>query len=180
MDKKYTEIEFGLGARIEECVNELLEYKEKGELVFGTFNGYKLYSDSVTMDSAYKEITGKTKQEFDDCAKKQHEEYKKQKQEHLDTIPEQAKHWMEEGRKVLDKSKWALWDRMVPVRLHDLYQGTELKYCLDVVKILDNGTLEDAKKEIECQGHSGMSFGLVCAMVKEFSQRGEEFADYVR
>ena len=173
MDNKYTKIDFFPGRNIEECVNELLNYKEKGELVFGIFNGHKLYSDTVTMDNAYKEITGNTKKEFDDYIKKQ-------KQKHIKSIPEKSRFWMEKGREILDSSKWEFWDKMVPVRLYDLYQGMELKCCLDIVDILKNGTLEEAKKEIENQGHSGMSFGLVCSMVKEFSPRGEEFFNYVR
>ena len=56
----------------------------------------------------------------------------------------------------------------------------ELGCCLEIIKILQNGTLEEAKREIDSQGHSGMSFGLVCAMVKEFSPRGQEFMEYVR
>ncbi|MNT82855.1 hypothetical protein D3C72_2226450 [compost metagenome] len=57
----------------------------------------------------------------------------------------------------------------------------ELGACLDIVNILNNnGPLDEAKKTIESQGHTGMSFGLVCAMVKEFSDRGEEFVNYVR
>lgn len=180
MSKNYREIDFFPGRNIKECVNELLEYKAKGELVFGVFNGHKLYSDTVTMDSAYREITGKTEKEYNDYLKKQHEEYEKQKQEHIDAIPYKSKIWMEKGREILDKSKWELWDKIVPIRLNDLYQGMELKCCLDIVEILKKGTLEEAKKEIENQNHSGMSFGLVCSMVKEFSPRGEEFVNYVR
>ena len=180
MDNKYTEIYFYPGRNIEECVNELLRYKEKGKLVFGVFNGHKLYSDTVTMDSAYKEIAGNTKKEFDDYIKKQNEEYQRQKQEHIKAIPKKAKLLMDKGREILDKSKWKLWDKIVPIRLNDLYQGMELKCCLDIVEILNKGTLEEAKREIESQGHSGMSFGLVCSMVKEFSLKGEEFVNYVR
>lgn len=47
MIKNYREIHFFLGRNIKECVNELLEYKAKGELVFGNFNGHKLYSDTI-------------------------------------------------------------------------------------------------------------------------------------
>lgn len=180
MNKEYVEIEFSPGRNVEECVNELLGYKEKGELVFGTFNGHKLYSDTITMDSAYKEITGNTKREFDDYIKKQNQEYQIEKQEHINSIPEKSRLWMEKGREVLEESKWELWDKIVPIRLNDLYRGMELKYCLDIVEILNEGTLEEAKKEIENQGHSGMSFGLVCSMVKEFSPKGEEFVNFVR
>ena len=60
MDK----IEFSLGSTIEQAVNELLNYKEQGKLVYGKFNGVFLYSDTVTIDSAYREITGKSQAKF--------------------------------------------------------------------------------------------------------------------
>jgi len=57
----------------------------------------------------------------------------------------------------------------------------ELGNCLDIVEVLNNdGTFDDAKKLLDDQGHSGMSFGLVCAMVSEFCDRGNEFVDYVK
>jgi hypothetical protein len=180
MDNQYKEIEFCVGRNIDECVNELLVYKNKGELVFGNFNGHKLYSDSVTIDSVYKEITGSIKKEFDENIRKQNEEYERQKQEHIDSIPEKTKMWMQKGREILEKDKLELWDKIVPIRLNDLYQGMELKCCLDIIKILKDGTLEEAKKEIENQNHSEMSFNLVRSMVKEFSTRGQEFFDYVK
>jgi hypothetical protein len=66
MDKNYEKIEFILGSTIEEAVNKLLNYRDIGELVCGEFNGVILYSDTVTMDSAYRKITGKSKAEFDE------------------------------------------------------------------------------------------------------------------
>ena len=87
---------------------------------------------------------------------------------------------MKKGREVLDKSKRELWDRIVPIRLNDLYQGMELKSCLDIVEILNKGTFEDAKKELETQKHTEMSFELICSMIKDFSPKGEEFIDYLR
>lgn len=176
----YKEINFPCGASIEKCVNELAKYKAKGELVFGTFNGHKLYSDTVTLDSAFKQITGKTKKEFDDKIKKRNEEYEKQKQEHIDNIPRLAQYWMEKGREILDRSKWEYWDRIVPVRLNDLYQGMELKQCLDIVILLKEDKFEEAKELIYNQGHSGMSFGLICSMIREFSDKGEKFVSLVR
>jgi hypothetical protein len=66
MDKKYEQVEFLLGSTIEHIVNELLSYREKGKLAVAKFNGVTLYSDTVTLDSAYLEITGITKTEFDE------------------------------------------------------------------------------------------------------------------
>ena len=180
MDKKYIEIDFMVGSTIEECVNELLKYKKSGKLAFGIFSGHKLYSDTVTLDNAYKEITGKTKKEYDEELKRQSEEYKRQEEEYAAKIPSLTTFWIEKGKEILDEEKWDFWSEIVPIRLNDLYKGKELECCLDIVKILNNnGTLEEAREKISSQGHSGMSFGLVRAMVVEFCSRGKEFADFV-
>lgn len=181
MGKTYEEIGFFAGNTIEEAVNELLGYREKGRLVSGKFNGAVLYSDTVTLDSAYQAITGKTKAECDKEEQERRERREKEKQEHEAKIPELTKVWMEKGREILTEDKWEKWDKIVPIRLNDLYRGMELGHSLDIIRILNNnGTLDEAKEKIESQGHSGMSFGLVCLMVKEFSQRGKEFAEYVK
>ena len=67
MEKKEPiKIEFSPGCTIEKAVNQLLEFKDKGLLAYGKFNGVTLRSDTVTMDDAYEAITGMTKMEFDD------------------------------------------------------------------------------------------------------------------
>lgn len=58
-------IEFPLGCTIPEAMDILLRYKEEGETVCGEFNGVMLFSESVTVESAYKEIVGMSKEEFD-------------------------------------------------------------------------------------------------------------------
>lgn len=63
------EIKFIPGSTVEQAVNILLNYRYNGESVCGEFNGVTLHSDTVTMDSAYKEITGKSKEEFDEYVK---------------------------------------------------------------------------------------------------------------
>lgn len=175
--KKYKEIEFGFGG-IESAVKEL---KSHNELVCGSFNGQILYSDIDDLYSAYVKITGKTKVEFDEAERIRHEEYEEQQRKHKEAIPELTKQWIEKGNTILDEKYRELWATCVPIRLDDLYQGMELQMCLDIVFELNNGcSLDDAKSIIESQGHSGMSFGLVCSMVKSFCDRCDEFVDYVR
>lgn len=179
MEKKYLKADFRAGNTIEDAVNELLSYKEKGVLVSGDFNGNILYSDTVTMDGAYKMITGKSKYEFDKQLEERLESYDKKKREHQELIPELIEYWMKRGREILTKDKLEVWDEIVPIRLNDLYLGMELGNCLDIIEILNNDeNLDKAKELIESQNHSGMSFSLVCAMVKEFSDRGTEFVEY--
>lgn len=179
--KNYTEIQFSPGQNIDGAVEQLNRYKERNQLVFGTFNDQKLYSDVDDIDSAYKKITGKTKAEFEAARKKEHEDYLEEKKKHEEAIPELTKEWIEKGNAVLDEKYREMWAKCVPIRLGDLYRGFELGACLDIVTELNKGcSLEDAKKIIYDQGHSGMSFGLVCSMVKSFCDRGQEFVDFVR
>jgi hypothetical protein len=177
---KHRKIQFGFG-NIESAVKELSQYKERGELVYGEFNGQKLYSDTDDLDSAYKKVTGLTKSEFDEAERKRNEEYEAEKRKHEESIPELTKEWIEKGNSILDKKYHETWAKCVPIRLSDLYRGMELGATLDIVKELNAGCeLQKAKDIIEGQGHSGMSFGLVCSMVKVFCDRGSEFVGYAR
>ena len=176
--KKHKKIEFSPGENIESAVKELISHNE---LVCGSFNGQMLYSDIDTVDSAYQKITGKTKAEYDSEAKAQNDRYEEDRQKHKESIPDLTKEWIEKGNTILDEKYRETWAKCVPIRLDDLYQGMELKCCLDIVIELNNGcTLDEAKAIIESQGHSGMSFGLVCSMVKSFCDRGNEFVIYAR
>lgn len=178
MEKHYREIEFMAGDKIESAVKELKRHKE---LVCGSFNGQMLYSDIDDLDSAYKKITGKTKAEFDAEIKAENDKYKEDLRKHKEAIPELTKEWIEKGNTILDEKYRELWAKCVPIRLDDLYEGMELGNCLEIVEQLNKGEeFEKVKPIIENQGHSGMSFGLVCSMVKSFCDRGSEFVSFVR
>lgn len=177
-EAKYRKLEFYYGS-ISDFVYLLLQYKEKGELVYADFNGHRFYSDTVTMDGAYKEITGKTKAEFDYMVKEQEDAWEEQKREHEASIPKKTKYWREKARGIIKEDKLEHWDEIVPIRLKDLYQGMELGCCLDLAILLKERAFEEAKEMLNNQGHSGMSYGLVCAMLKEFVDNGEEFLKFI-
>jgi len=119
--------------------------------------------------------------EFDEAEKIRHEEYKAEEKRHKEAIPELTKEWIEKGNAILEKEFHETWAKCVPIRLGDLYRGMELGATLDIAKELNDGCeLQKAKEIIEGQGHSVMSFGLVCSMVRLFSKRGEEFVNYAR
>lgn len=139
-----------------------------------------LYSDIDDLDSAYKKITGATKAEIDEALRQARIEYEREKREHDAAIPRLTFEWIERGKAILDEKYHDIWVKIVPFRLRDMYRGMELGACLDIVDKLNKGwCLDEIKKIIEGQGHSGMSFGLVCAMVSELCDRGEVFAKYV-
>lgn len=180
-DKKYIEIDFGWGSTIKEAVERLTRNPSPKRLYKGEFNGVMLYSDTVTLDSAYKQITGKTKDEFDAEREAKNNAYEKEKEEHKKNIPSLTEKYNELGREILDEEYWEAWERCVPIRLDDLYRGMELQCCLDIVKILnDSRNFKKAEKVLNEQGHSGMSYGLVLGMVGELCKQGYDFHYYVK
>ena len=54
------EVKLNAGTSIKQAVETLLKYKAEGKQAFCSFNGHRLFSDTVTLDSAYIEITGKS------------------------------------------------------------------------------------------------------------------------
>ena len=126
MDKNYRKIEFGAGDSIERAMNDLARFKERGELVYGEFNGQKLYSDIDDLDSAFKAVTGRTKAEFDAERKKEHLEYDEHKRKHKEDIPKLTKQWIEKGKEILAEKYHETWAKCVPIRLSDLYEGMEI------------------------------------------------------
>ena len=179
----YEDIIIHAGATIDYAVQVLEECRNKGELVRITFNGIKLHSDEIfTVDEGYLKVLGMTKEEHENRVERYIDESRKRRQEHKNNIPALTKYYEQRGREILPESKWKDWNQIVPIRLGDLYQGMELGNCLDIVKLLnEGGTLDEAREEIYSQGHSGMSFSLVCYMVEEFADgdRGKVFRKYV-
>ena len=133
--KKYRKIEFGFGD-INSAMKELKSHKD---LVCGSFNGQILYSDIDDLDSAYKKITGKTKADFDAEREKEHLEYEERKRKHKEAIPELTKEWIEKGKAILAEKYHEAWEKCVPIRLRDLYEGMELGATLDIIKELNAG-----------------------------------------
>lgn len=181
MNKNYRKIDGMLAMSVAEAVRLLRRHDADGEKVCMEFNGVMLYSDTVTMDSAYLAIVGCTKTEHDKKMKEFHERLMREEKEHKQKILQLTREWIEKGRLILDKKYWSLWNECVPIRLDDLYQGWELGGCLDIVAALNNGcAMDEAKKIMDEQGHSGMSYGLMRTMVRSFCDRGEEFFNFTK
>ena len=61
---EYRKIKIQLGSTIDEMVELLQEYNKLGEKVCIEFNEKTFYSDTVSLDNAYIEITGMNRSDF--------------------------------------------------------------------------------------------------------------------
>lgn len=128
------------------------------------------------MDSAYTEILGCTKAEYNKRIAEWQENYEKEErlaeQRAIQNIPK----WIEIEQTFIHPEKYKDWEECVNVCAINLYHGLELDAALEIMQALENGiAIEDALEILDNQRHSGMSELLVRKIVLLFSRRGSEF-----
>lgn len=174
------------GANLDKAIEILkMEAEQASEPCFGKFNDKILYSTD-TIDEAYMKVIGKTKAEFEDEQRKWIEEYDRAEREHRAIIPQLTEKYRNEARGLVRKEQLEYWDKIVPIRLGDLYHGMELQQVLDCCKIMRDESLvlaerlEKAYDVFMAAGHSGMSANLTMAMLARFCPHGAELAEACR
>ena len=179
------EIEFLPGDSIDTAWKGLLRASaECGDTCFGEFNGREIRSTD-TLDEAYMKILGKTKSEHEKEMQDWRDEYERREKEHKDNIPNLIPIYREKARGVILEDQYEYWDKIVPIRLDDLYHGMELDATLDLCKIMRDESMSYDKRLKKAydtfmnQGHSGMSAGLVASMLRTFCPDGHDLADAV-
>lgn len=68
------------------------------------------------------------------------------------------------------------WQECIESRLKDIYQGEDLKFALEIMKILDsNGSIEDVEKAMKEKELSTAKHATVITIIAKFSKKGPEF-----
>ena len=155
-----------------------------GETCYCSFNGVEIYSNE-SLDDAYKKIWGTTKPEHEKKEKEYLEEIKREEEEHKKNLPSKAEDFKKRARGLVLDEELEYWDKIVPIRLGDLYHGMELEEVLKTCAVMRNTKLsydERLRKAYDMfmdAGHSGMSAGLTSSMIKRFCPDGADVADAV-
>lgn len=149
-------------------------------LVYAMFNGHPIYSDNIDVDEIYSRVCAYN------ASNKQKEielDYEKAEKEFQKKIPTLTKKYNALAKGVIADDKLDQWYELVPIRLRDLYHGMELDATLEIIKELNKATdsnthFAEAKNIFDKQDHSGLSGGLICAMLNMFAPNGVEFVKY--
>lgn len=172
------EIKLVCGMTIEEAQKELLSNAP----AYCIFNGERL-SSSDTLDDMYKKVTGHTKEEYNNIINQQKEE--RAKKEFKESIPKLTEEYKKKARGIIPENRLESWDRIVPIRLNDLYHGMELDCWLELIEILNDTNLSYDVKMVKGmdmfykQGHSGMSGNLVMSGLKQFHPLGNDLVEFI-
>lgn len=152
------------GSSLEDVVSVLLDAKARGESVYCEFEGHKLHSDNITMDSAFLEVTGLDKEDYD------------REQSKIKRAKENIPVWIKEGEALIFPERHKKWKECVKARAADIYHGQDLDMALDIMKALDDGaSIEEAQDIFNHQSHSSVTDSFVRNMIFSFSSRGPEF-----
>lgn len=152
------------GSSLEDVVSVLLDAKARGESVYCEFEGHKLHSDNITMDSAFLEVTGLDKEDYD------------REQSKIKRAKENIPVWIKEGEALIFPERHKKWKECVKARAADIYHGQDLDMALDIMKALDDGaSIEEAQDIFNHQIHSSVTDSFVRNMIFSFSSRGPEF-----
>ena len=152
------------GSSLEDVVSVLLDAKARGESVYCEFEGHKLHSDNITMDSAFLEVTGLDKEDYD------------REQSKIKRAKENIPVWIKEGEALIFPERHKKRKECVKARAADIYHGQDLDMALDIMKALDDGaSIEEAQDIFNHQSHSSVTDSFVRNMIFSFSSRGPEF-----
>ncbi len=164
------------GSVLEGVVRELEEYRARGESVYKDFNGVRLYSCDVTMDSAYEAVTGYKKEDFDRMVEESNREYRERSAREEKEAQEKIPSWIERGKKIIYPEREEAWEKCVKARVKDIYHGGDLEKALQLMEQLEAGsTMEEVMENFNSQNHSGASAGMVRIILLHFSKKGPEF-----
>ena len=161
-------IELLPGNNLEYAVYTLLAAKARGQHVWCEFNGHKLYSDNVTMDSAYLEVTGRTKKEYDQQLLERREQFKKSMQEAKLEEDQEAQLVLESKK----KCTLPITQKLVIAGLKFIAENQTIsqeELTAGLLELGCNFTLEDIKNQVttpEINLFDGMSQGdLICGAI---------------
>lgn len=174
------EIYVHAGEDLSSVVIDLEKLRRQGKLnCYVNFNGKKLYSLDVTMNSAYKEVVGCTRRTWLKRKKKWVQEAEDLNKQLEKEAEEKIPYWISEGEKYIHPEKKENWEKTCVVHSKSDYHGLEVEHAITVMKMLNDGIdFEVIKENIKNQGHSGRSYDLMMDIVLNFSNKGPYFYRY--
>lgn len=163
--KEYKTIVFEPDLTLTEAITRLISAAARGEFVCGKFCGVTLYSDTVSFDSAFKQIAGQS--------------YFSALAESGEQDEEAVQRYLLMGKRIIDQRLWNDWESYVRKSVSGEYHGMELACALAIMTDLHTAGIQAALAVLQTQSHNKATLSLVLSIVKTFSKYGDEFVTYV-
>lgn len=157
------------GARIDNAVVNIKAKKTVWEItpIVTVFNG-KLLTDDMSVDDCYKAVLGVSKADFDKKVKEEHAEYQRKEDEFKKKLPETIAKYKEMAKSRISDEDMALFEKILPTRVSDIYHGMEIQSLFDLMDAFKNKGVDEAQRLFLNQGHSGISAHLTLSLLLQF------------
>ncbi len=175
------EMETFAGQALEDIVIKLEKLRRQGKLnYYANFNGIKLYSLDVTMDSAFKECLNCSKKTWLRRQKRLFEEAKTNIQKWEREAQEKLSNWISEGKKYIHPEKYEAWEKTCVTYANGDYSGLEVEQALEIMAMLeDNVELSKIKQKIKDNGNSGMTYSRTMNIVLFYAKCGPDLYNFM-
>ncbi len=164
-EKKYTTIIFENGISLTDAITRLVAAAAKGKFVCGKFCGITLYSDTVSFDSAFKQISGQSYFAALE-ASSEHEE-------------EIVQRYIVMGQQLINSRLWSDWETYVRASMGGEYHGLDITCALSIMQELQAAGPDAAYRVLCTQSHTKATLSLVLSIIRSFSRGGDSFVQYV-
>lgn len=181
---KEIELEVLPGDRFTEVYKELKRKSLDGNMYYAIFNGNKITS-AMREDTLYLTIVGMNKSSYDKAREEEKRQIEEEERAFKERLPKVINGYIAKGKNVLEPQYLPLWNKIVPIRLDDLYKGMELNCWLDLIEVLNDNRLSVNERFIFAmiifrgQRHSGLSASLVKTGLRDLCSLGNEFVEYI-
>ncbi len=175
------EMQTSAGQSLDEIVIKLERLRRQGKLnYYANWNGIKLYSLDVTMDSAFKKCLTCSKKT---CLRREKRGFedaeatiKKREKEAQEKLPT----WIEEGKKYIHPEKFEIWEKTCIASANGFYNGLGVEKALEIMVMLENKVeLPKIKQKIKDDGHSGMTESITMNLVLFYAKRGPALYNFM-
>lgn len=164
-EKVYKQIIFEPNLSLPDAITRLVAAAAKGEFVCGKFCGVTLYSDTVSFDSAFKQIAGQSY--FSALAESETQD------------EEAIKRYLFMGQQLINKRLWEDWEKYVRSSAAGEYNCTDVACALSIMTALHKQGRQAALGVLQKQTHNKTTLGLVLSVIRSFSEGGTDFVEYV-
>ena len=177
MDNQEIEIKVENDDNLESIVYKLLAYKARGKQAYCIFNGVRLDSNSVTMDLAFKNVTGKTKEELEEIKKAVLAKKEEPRVER--TLKEKKDEWLRRGKYVIYPEKYYGWETIINgsnIESDEL----EIETALEIMEMMEKGkTIDEIVQMYENKNIPHNKRVYIENLVFEFGSQGPDFCEKI-
>lgn len=164
------EMETYAGQTLDDIVIKLEKLRKQGKLnYYAKFNGIKLYSLDVTMNSAFKECLNCTRKTW----LKKEKEWLSNVNKNKEQVKEKLPLWIEEGKKYIHPEKHSIWEQSCYTFAYGDNDGLEIEKTIEIMNMLASGkSLIEIKEKILNENYSGVIYNRITSLVLLYAKRG--------